>query len=90
MLPRLPQIPQHAPQDLPARALGHLVQELDLHDPLVPHLLVLHVLDDPLARRVFVPLRLGVEDDVRLRPLAGPVVRDAEDGHVFDVGVAEE
>lgn len=83
-------VPEDAAENLAAGALGDLVQELDLHDPLVPDLLLLHVFDDAFAGFVLVALGRRLEDDVRLGSLACPVVRDAEDGAIFHLGMAEQ
>lgn len=85
-------IAEDSAQDLPGRALGDLVDDLDLGDPFVADLLVLDILDQALGSLLDISglAGLGLQHDVRLGPLAGVVVGDAEDGDVLDVRVAEQ
>ena len=90
MLATLRLISQHPPQYLPTRTLRNLAHKLHLRQVLMPDLLLLHIFQNPLPGSLLVTLGGSVEHDEGLRPLAGPVVGDAEDGAVFDVRLAEQ
>lgn len=85
-------VPQQPPQDLPARALRYLSQ--DLHaalDPLVRRLVLLHVLADGFSNvLVRDGAGLGCLDDEGLGNLSCSLVGDLDDGAVRYVGVRED
>jgi hypothetical protein len=85
--PTLFLVSQDAPQNLTAGTFGNLVDKFDFLDPLVSHFLFFYICDDVFADGCAL-LEAWFQSNVSLGELATVIVLDANDGNVFDLGVA--
>lgn len=83
-------VSKYSPQDFARSTLWNLIDNFDLLDPFVPHLLLLHVFDQGPASALGIVSLVLLKHNVCLGSFSRVVICNTEHGHIFHARMAKQ